>query len=808
MRKLLTILLCIAGCEAGFSQFVVSGKVIDGVTGESLERAGIKLQATSFKLQVAEKLQATSFKLQAAEKLQATSFRLQVETANRRDVLTDDAGRFQLPVETGDSVDLVVSFIGYQTKIVNVKPGPLALVIPLEKGGLELKEVIVTNNGGEKSFHTLSHIDLNMQPARSAQDLLRLVPGLFIAQHQGGGKAEQIFLRGFDADHGTDVNVSVDGMPVNMVSHAHGQGYADLHFLIPETVSGYDFGKGPYYANRGDFTTAGYVAYHTAGVLDRNMIKLEGGEFHTGRVMAMVNLWGGVGEKEAGARKSNAWVAGEGLYTDGPFDFPEHFSRLNLMGKFITQVGRGSKFTASLSTFSSGWRASGEIPGRAVEEGYVKDRFGVIDSAQGGYTSRTNVNVQLQSTLGSHTSLENQVFYSYYFFNLVSNFTFYYYYPQTGDEFRQRESRNLAGTNSRIVHRTDLAGGSLVSTLGIGTHFDRVDPAYLAHVADGTILDYIQLGKIQETNLNGYLEESFQKGNWLLDAGLRMDYLHFNYANMAPAPDSASAIYAGLSPSRGKAIVSPKINIQYNANPGLQFYVKVGKGFHSNDARIVIANQGFEVLPAAFGADLGFNWKPVPGLFVNAALWYLWLQQEFVYGADLGDQAVQPGGKTRREGVDLSMRYQFNDWLYGYVDVDLARPRSVATENGAAGPGSGKKGTDYLPLAPGFTSTGGLHLRCRNGVNGSISYRYMHDRPANEDYTLKAEGYWVTDMTLNYTKKKYEVGVTVENLLNTKWNESQFAYASRFRNEARPVEEVSYTPGTPLFAKLKFSVFF
>jgi hypothetical protein len=192
------------------------------------------------------------------------------------------------------------------------------------------------------------------------------------------------------------------------------------------------------------------------------------------------------------------------------------------------------------------------------------------------------------------------------------------------------------------------------------------------------------------------------------------------------------------------------------------------------------------------------NWKPVPNLFINTALWYLYLQQEFTYRADLGDQAVSPGGKTNREGIDFSVRYQFNHWLYGFINIDLDKPRSIGAP----------KGQDYLPLAPTFTSTGGLDVKFNNGINGSLNYRYMHNRAANENYSLTALGYWVTDLTLNYTRKKYEVGIAIENLFNVTWNESQFAYTSRLKNEMQPVDEVSYTPGTPFFAKLKFSIFF
>ena len=659
----------------------------------------------------------------------------------------------------------------------------------------DLKADTVTNTNQVGSFHTLCRIDLNMHPVQSSQDLLRLVPGLFIAQHQGGGKAEQIFLRGFDADHGTDVNVSVDGMPVNLVSQAHGQGYADLHFLIPETIAGYDFGKGVYYADKGDFTTAGYVAYRTKDFLDQNMVKVEGGEFNTGRIVALLNLL----PSAAHLKGQSAYVAAEGLYFDGPFHYPEHFNRGNLFGKFITPLGTANKLTLTLSTLSSKWRAAGEIPNRAVAEGYIADRFGVIDSAQGGNTTRTNAILRLQTKLNDHLDLENQLYYSHYFFNLISNFTFYYFYPTAGDEFRQHEQRNLYGYNGKLTHKTYLDNATLTSAAGWGLRYDQINPSTLAHTLNGdTILNYIQLGSIRETNVNGYLDETLQTGKWLFNAGLRLDYLHFYYDNGAPASDTSAAIYNGVNPRTGKTILSPKLNIQYTIDAQTQLYLKLGKGFHSNDARIVIANKGYEILPAAYGADLGLNWKPIQKLYLNAALWWLYLRQEFTYGADLGDQAVSPGGRTRREGIDLSARYQITDWLFANLNVDLARPRDL----------DAVKGANYLPLAPTFTSTASLDFRLPGGWNGGINYRYLHNRPANEQYTRTALGYFVTDLSLNYTKKKYEIGLAVENLFNQQWNESQFEYTSRLKYENAAVDEVSYTPGTPFFARLKFALFF
>ena len=740
------------------AQFVFKGKVVDKKTLEPLESAIITQSKTN------------------------------------ESTFTDRNGNFSFKnVDEGDS--MTITFIGYGQQRIAVVYSANPFSIRLEKGLINLKDVIISSKSNAlTTSRILTALDLNMRPTRSAQDMLRMVPGLFTAQQVGGGKAEQIFLRGFDADHGTDVNISVDGMPVNLVSHAHGQGWADLHYVIPETVGSYDFGKGPYYANKGDFTTAGYVSYNTINVLEKNMFKLEGGQFNTGRAVAMVNLL----SDKAKEKGQNAYVAGEALYTDGAFDYGQRFKRFNLMGKFNTQLGENNKLTVIASYFTSNWRASGEIPNRAVEEGYIHDRFGVIDSGQSGSVQRTNINVELTSNLSHGFSLENQVYYSNYGFNMFTNFTFYLVDPIKGDEFNQHENRDLYGYNGKLSRRDNLGNATLTSSAGVSFRYDQTHPSWLAHSLNHQILNYLQLGNIRESNTNGYFDETLKTGKWLFNVGVRLDYLHFYYHNMAPGSDSAAKIYVGVKTTQGKSIVSPKLNIQYTLNDKMQLYLKTGKGFHSNDARVVIANEGYKVLPAAYGADLGVNWKPLPRLYINAALWYIYLQQEFTYGNDYGNESVQPGGRTVRDGIDLSARYQINQWLYGDLNLNFARPRSL----------DDPKGQDYLPTAPTFTSMAGLYIKLKNGFNGGISYRYLHDRPANGDYSLTAKGYFLTDLTVNYTKRKYEIGIGIENLLNIKWYESQIEYVSRLKYEPTPVDEVSYTAGVPFFAKLKFSVFF
>jgi outer membrane receptor protein involved in Fe transport len=750
----LTILLF---CGMGFSyaQKIYKGKVIDELTSEPVEYASVRT------------------------------------TQPGKSTITDKFGNFQLSLP-GDTATLTVSYMGYAAQTIKAARTDKHLVIILRRGAIDLKEVQISPNLNNNSFHTLSSLDLNLRPVNSSQDLMRLVPGLFIAQHMGGGKAEQIFIRGFDADHGTDINVSVDGMPVNMVSHIHGQGYADLHFLIPETVSTFDYGKGPYYTDKGDFTTAGYLNFTTKDALDKSAVSLEYGRFNTFRGMAMLDLLDTAAKK----RGENWYIAGEYNYTDGPFTFAERYKRFNAFSKYTKQLNANNKLSLSASAFTTTWRASGEIPERAVaanttaidangnkitipEYSNPIGRFGTIDSAQGGKTSRFNFIAKLNTDLGNNLNMENELYYTHYNFLLHVNSSFFAE-DSLGGEQQQNQSRDMYGYNGKLSKRNYLGNAILTSSVGLNTRFDRTYGTERSDVTEQyQLIDFIEQGNINQNNTSVYLDETLQSGKWLFNAGARVDYFNFNYHDT----------------TKTDVKVSPKINIQYTANDQIQLYLKSGEGFHSNNAITVIGNNNFETIPVAYGTDLGINWKPIPHLYINTALWYLYLQQEFVYD---DDGNIVPGGKTKRYGVDLSARYQLTDWLFADLNVNLAHPRLADSA----------KNTGYLALAPTFTSTGGLDFKFKNGINGGLSYRYLHSRPGNNTGTLTADGYYVTDLKINYTQKRYEIGLTIENLFNTKWNEFEAEEVSQLKGETAPVDQMSFTPGTPFAARLRVAVFF
>ena len=697
---------------------------------------------------------------------------------------TNDEGIFllKMPAEREDS--LSISAIGYETRrLCYADFTKKDKIIFLKNAAIELSAVEVSLSSGDP-YKAVSRIDIKLRDITSSQEVLRLVPGLFIGQHAGGGKAEQIFLRGFDIDHGTDVNITVDGMPVNMVSHTHGQGYADLHFLIPELIENVHFKKGPYDVEKGNLATAGFVDFRTKNVLPGNMIKIEAGQFDTYRVVGMVNLL----SQQMKQKEQHAFIASECMYTNGYFDNPQDFGRLNIFGKYRGKLGTNQALGISASTFASKWNGPGQIPERALQSGMI-GYFGAIDPNEGGSTHRTNLNVEMQTNFASGNFFKNQLYYTNYDFELYSNFTFFLNNDVDGDQVKQKEKRNLLGYKGSYTNIAYLGNKRFTSEAGVSVRMDKTKDSELSRTKHRDIvIERVKLGDIGEINSGIWLDETIRwNERFSINGGLRWDRFDVSYKDKLDI-DTVSKAKAST--------VSPKLNFYYQLNDRVQVYLTTGKGFHSNDARVAVQTGGTEILPVAYGADVGIVLKPTTDLLLQGALWYLNLEQEFVYVGDEG--IVEPSGKSQRLGLDVSVRYQLLKWLF--IDADANYCKSRAIEE--------MKGNDRIPLAPVFTSAGGITYRSQAGLNAAIRYRYMSDRPANENNSVVANGYFVNDAVVSYEKKKYEIGLSVQNLFDVRWKETQFDITSKLKNETVPVSEIHFTPGSPFFLRAHVSFFF
>jgi hypothetical protein len=725
--------------------------------------------------------------IDSATRVPVKGVTIQLQPGNKTGI-TDETGRFFYQNIPSSVKTISISAIGYHKETLSLSNFRNGQVIVICQQQTQLNDVIITADAANP-YKAISETDIKMRGVANSQEMLRIVPGLFIGQHQGGGKAEQIFLRGFDNDHGTDINMSIDGMPINMVSQAHGQGYADSHFIIPEIIESTNYQKGMYNAEKGDLAVTGFVNFNTANAISTNQVKIEGGQFNTYRVFGMVNLLG----QKAKANNQSWYAASEYRYSDSYFDNPQHFKRFNFFTKYHGRLNANNWLTLSASTFYSAWKASGQIPESAVSKGIVWF-YGALDPNEGGVTSRSNVNAQLLTRLPNHDIIKNQLYYSRYKFDLHTNFTFYLVDTVNGDEIRQRETRNLYGYNGSYQHEGYIGNTKLTTEVGINTRLDMTKGSELSHTVNNfTVIDPVKLGDITELGAGAYLGETIQfSSKFLMNAGLRFDQFYYRYNNKLATDSTLNGI--GVYTANNN-IVSPKLNFYCHVNDKTQLYLLTGKGFHSNDTRVVVAQGGLQTLPAAYGVDLGTVFKPAKNLLFNAALWYSYLQKEYVYAGDGG--SIEFSGRTRRIGFDLSGRCQPLKSLYFDADVNYTHGRSLDAPVGA----------NYIPLAPVWSSTGGVTYTFKNGFNGSLRYRCLGDRAANADYSLIAKGYFINDLVLNYTRPKYEIGLTINNLFNVQWKETQFETVTRLKNQA-PVDGIAFTAGTKFAALLHLSYFF
>ncbi len=690
---------------------------------------------------------------------------------------TSTAGAFTIRVP-GDSARLVAAAIGYAPETLAVANLHEPVTFHLPQAALALDPVTVaaerTFSSSAAASRLIGELDMRLRPRESSQELLRLTPGLVIAQHAGGGKAEQIFVRGFDADHGTDVAISVDGVPVNMVSHAHGQGYADLHWLVPEVVDYVTVHKGPYEAQDGDLATAGAVALHTKDRLSHGEVSTRGGSFRTGHTLALVPLGGD-------AARAGGYLALAGHYTNGPFDNPQHYRRYNLFGKWTAPVGSSAEFVVTGSGYDARWTASGQIPERAVAEGLIT-RFGSIDPSEGGTTHRYAATVGLRSAGPGPASWEAQAYVIRYGLRLYSDFTFFLNDSANGDGIEQHDQRSVIGLAATRTSASTVFGLPGLMASGAGTRADFIDLG-LFHQRGRVPLQTRVSDRISQQSAYAWVRQDVQlSARVRLQFGLRGDVFRFGVNDRLVGQPTDIPYVSGV---RWHALASPKANVAVQVSEQSTVFGNIGYGFHSNDARdVVVASPDAIVIPRALGAEVGVRHYWTGGTLATA-LWGTDLQSELVYNGDEG--TTEPSGRTRRYGLDLEGRIRLTPWLWADADLNLAhgRFRDEAQK------------LNRIPLAPEVTSTGGLTVRDVGPVSGGVRYRHIGSRAADQANSIIAHGYTIVELFGAWQISHMQLIVTVDNLLNTVWNEAQFATTSRLQNEPAPVTELNFTPGAP-----------
>jgi outer membrane cobalamin receptor len=610
--------------------------------------------------------------------------------------------------------------------------------------------------------------DFELRPHGRPADVLRLIPGLIIDQHQGGGKAEQYLLRGFDADHGTDLALFVDGVPVNLRSHAHGQGYADLHFLIPETIRAVDALKGPYFAEHGDFDTAGAVRFLTRDSVEENTLEISGGSFDTQRYLALLSPT---------RDRVKTLVAAEGYRSDGPFDHPNGYVRFNLFAKATTDLTEDMRASLSASHYRAEWHGSGELPARAVRSGLV-DRFGAIDPNEGGVTERTNVNLDYVWKVGESQKLSVNAYASYYRLTLFNDFTLFLNDPDRGDMINQRDRRWLGGLDAQYEVKQRPLGMPLTTTAGVQYRIDT------PRVVLASAVQRHQVGRVQDVDIVEQSVSPFVKLDLVpiekvrLVTGARGDVFTFDVKERVNTTDGRA------SGAATKARPNVKANLILGPWLATELFANFGTGFHSNDARAVIANPKLDALPTATGYEAGFKSRILPRTELSATYWFLDLSSELVFVGD--DGTTEARGKSHREGLEVATTISLLDWLTFKGDFTWTR-RAEFVDTGFP-----------IPLAPRWTARAELTARLPWGLSTSAEMRYLGDRVADDFGFHTARGYTLFNWNARYRYKALEAFLSIENLADTKWREAQFFFTSRLPGEpAGGVPDVHFTPGNP-----------
>ena len=696
-----------------------------------------------------------------------------IRPATGRFTHSSPAGRFELAVAAGETL-LLVTRIGYAPDTLRVGPDDRRIVIRLKASAFALDPITVSAvpTYSAAASRTIRELDIELRPRETAQELLRLAPGVVIAQHAGGGKAEQIFLRGFDVDHGTDVAVSVDGVPVNMVSHGHGQGYADLHFITPEAVQLGEVRKGTYDAEDGNLATAGSINFKTRDRIEAARAEARAGTYTTAHGVLMTPFGGDASE-------AGGYLTLSGHYTDGPTISPQEYQRLNAFAKFTAPVGGDAEVVASASGFDSRWFASGQIPSRAVANGTIS-RFGSVDDSEGGSTSRYDLSLGARSIRGGERRWEARVYAVKYDFDLFSNFTFLRDDPVKGDGLNQTDDRWMAGANAWYSLRSRPAGIEGRATIGAGGRSDWTDVGLNRSVGRQPGEARVDARVSEQHGFTWIKQDLMLAPGVGLQLGLRADLFRFDVLDRLEGTESDLTHVSG---TRTEGIVSPKANLALELSPSTSVFANLGAGFHSNDARGVIqAASGDRVLPRAVGAELGSRYVWAGGS-IAASGWVLDLESELTYVGDAG--TTEPSGRTRRTGLDFEGRIRLARWLWADADLNLSRGRFRDEPRGA----------DLVALAPNLTSTGGLTVQGLGDLRGGIRYRHIGDRSADESNHIRALGATLAEVFAGYQVGGVSLVLTVDNLFDVDWNEAQFATTSRLQDEPAAVTELHFTPG-------------
>ena len=654
--------------------------------------------------------------------------------------------------------------------------------------GLPGRDAVVVTPGQEglagdadaASQGTIDDDQIENRPLLRPGEVLEVIPGVVVTQHSGTGKANQYFLRGFNLDHGTDFAVHIDGMPVNLPSHGHGQGYADINFLIPELVEHIHYRKGPYYADEGDFSAAGAAHVHLKRSLEANSAAFTLGSYGYRRT-----LLSGAQALASG----NLMGVLEIGQDDGPWVSPERLRKLNGLVRYAQGDDRNG-FSLTAMGYSSRWNATDQIPLRALSDGSIP-RFGAVDPTDGGHSSRHSLSTRwVNSADGATTRASAYMIRSR--LNLFSNFTFFLNDPANGDQFEQVDRRTVSGGDLSRSWKTQFSGREIEHTVGLRLRNDDIAQVALFNTMARARTGTVRNDSVRQTSGGLYYQNSIpwsEKVRTLI--GLRGDAYRFRVNSDNPA-NSGRASDSLLSPKFG-LVIGPWSDVEY--------FVNAGHGFHSNDARgATITVDPATGAPArrvtplvrAIGSELGVRAAPFRGFQTSLALWRLDLASELVFVGDAGTtEASRP---SRRQGIEWANYYR----PFGTVtfDFDLTLSKARFRNDGPAG--------NFIPGSSDRTLSGGVSFGGNEGWSGGLRLRYFGPRALVEDNSQKSGPSTLVNARLGYAfTRQFKVGIEVLNLFDRKVDDIAYFYASRLQGEpAAGIEDRHFHPAEPRSLRL------
>ena len=622
---------------------------------------------------------------------------------------------------------------------------------------------------------------VNERPFARPAEALEVVPGLIVTQHSGDGKANQYFLRGFNLDHGTDLAISVDEMPVNMRTHAHGQGYADLNFLIPELIGSVNIRKGPYFADEGDFSSVGSVHVGLLDSVNKTMASITAGSFGYRRMLGITSTKLGEG---------TLLIAGEANTYNGPWDNPDSLRKLNGVVRYSQGTAQDG-FSLTGMAYANKWNSTDQIPSRAIASGEI-GLFGALDPSDGGNSSRFSLSGRWAQTDEAGSSKAN--FYAIKSsLNLWNNFTYFLSDPVNGDQFHQHDERILGGVNASHTFRSQFAGLPMETEIGVQSRYDdiRLD---LGNTARRQFLSPIRSDAVQEGSVGVFAQNTLNWTDWLrTNVGWRGDFYQTSVNSFFTPANSGSA---------NAFIGSPKFGVVLGPFAKTEFFVNAGEGFHSNDARgVTIAEspsdgsalQASPFLVRTRGAEIGLRTKIIPKLESSISLFLLDSASEILFVGDAGDtEASRP---SRRYGIEWTNDYRPLSWLSleGDIAVTHARfrgddPDQAALYASLAGFPAAQIGNapgNYIPGAPNVIASVGIRLGEKTGWFSALRYRYFGPRPLTEDNAFVSPATGLLNGQLGYRfDNGWRIQLDAFNLLNSNSDQITYAYGSLLKSDS------------------------